>query len=232
MTTSFTFGELPPAPPREILEELAGYEIAWISDSMELHLMDRQIRPIFRGAPKIAGPAVTVTVPPGDFLMISAALKAVRPGDVLVIDARGDMSRSVWGEYFSTWAMGLGAAGVVIDGCSRDVMDIAAMNYPVFARGSTPRKPTMTGPGEVNVPISCGGVCVIPGDIVVGDEEGVIVIPLRHLDLILERVRNWAARERSHHGASAGGRAEYDAFYEMAFAPRVAEGSKPAGSVR
>jgi regulator of RNase E activity RraA len=232
MSTGFTFGELPPAPPPEILQELLSYEIAWISDSMELHLMDRQIRPIFRGAPRIAGPAVTVTVPPGDFLMIAAALKTVRPGDVLVIDARGDMSRSVWGEYFSTWAKGLGAVAVVIDGCSRDAPDIEAMGYPVFARGTTPRKPTMTGPGEVNVPASCGGVCVIPGDIVVGDGEGVIVIPRRHLDLILERVRAWAARERSHHGTSAAGRAEYDAFYDMAFAKRVEEGSKPAGAAR
>jgi regulator of RNase E activity RraA len=232
MSPAFTFGELPPAPPREILEELATYEIAWISDSMELHLMDRQIRPIFKGARRIAGPAVTVTVPPGDFLMIAAALKTVRPGDVLVIDARGDMSRAVWGEYFSNWARGLGATAVVIDGCSRDVGDIAAMGYPVFARGTTPRKPTMTGPGEVNVPVSCGGVCVIPGDIVIGDEEGVIVIPLRHLDVVLERVRAWAARERSHHGAAAGGRAEYDAFYDMAFAQRVAEGGKPAGAAR
>jgi regulator of RNase E activity RraA len=72
----------------------------------------------------------------------------------------------------------------------------------------------------------------VPGDIVVGDGEGVIVIPLRHLDLILERVRAWAARERSHHGASAGGRKEYDAFYDMAFAQRVADGSKPPGAAR
>jgi len=113
--------------------------------------------------------------------------------------------------------------GVVIDGASRDVGDIEALGFPVFARGTTSRKPTINGHGEMNVPVSCGGVCVLPGDIVVGDREGVIVIPLRHLDEILERVRVTAQRERSHKGGVfAGGRKEYDAFFEMSFAPRVA----------
>jgi regulator of RNase E activity RraA len=223
MTNTFLFGELPAAPSEQTIEEIRGYEVAWISDSTELYLMDREIRPILRDVPRIVGPAVTVTVPPGDFLMISAALMKVRLGDVLVIDARGDMSRAVWGEYFSTWARGLGVSGVVIDGASRDAGDIEALGFPVFARGTIPRKPTMNGHGEVNVPVSCGGVCVLPGDIVVADREGVIVIPLRHLDKILKRVRVTAQRERSHNGLPAGGRQEYDAFFEKAFAKRVAE---------
>jgi regulator of RNase E activity RraA len=129
----------------------------------------------------------------------------------------------VWGEYFSGWAQGLGLAGVVIDGASRDVGDIAKLGLPVFARGTTPRKPTMNGPGEVNVPVSCGGVCVVPGDIVVADDEGAIVVPLRHLDLVLERVRVTAERERSHNGMPVGGKDAYDAFYNASFAKRVAE---------
>jgi len=221
MTTSFTFGELPPAPPGDILEELRGYEVAWLSDAMELNLMDRQIQAVFPGVPRIAGPAVTVTGPPGDFLMIAEALTQVHPGDVLVIDARGDTLRAVWGEYFTGWAKGLGLAGVVIDGATRDVGDIEALGLPVFARGRTSRKPTMNGPGEVNVPVSCGGVCVIPGDIVVADREGVIVVPLRHLDTVLESVRVTAERERSHHGAAVGGADDYAAFYARSFAPRI-----------
>jgi regulator of RNase E activity RraA len=222
MTNSFTFGELPPAPPADLIGELRGYEVAWLSDSMELNLMDREIRAIWPLASRVVGPAVTVTVPPGDFLMISQALTTVRPGDILVIDARGDTFRAVWGEYFSTWAQGLGLAGVVIDGATRDAGDIEALGFPVFARGTTSRKPTMTGPGEVNVPVSCGGVCVIPGDILVADREGVITIPLRHLDRVLGSVRATAERERSHNGVPAGGRKEYLAFYEMGFAPRIA----------
>jgi 4-hydroxy-4-methyl-2-oxoglutarate aldolase len=222
MTSSFTFGELPATPPQTIIEELRTYEVAWISDSMDLNLMDREIRPIFQGAPRIVGPAVTVTVPPGDFLMIAGALKTVRPGDVLVIDGRGDTSRALWGEYFSTWARGLGVTGVVIDGASRDTADIEALGFPVFARATIPRRPSLNGQGEVNVPVSCGGVCVLPGDLVVGDREGVIVIPLRHLDKILRRVRATAERERTHSGVPAGGRKEYDAYFERAFAKRVA----------
>jgi len=223
MTKSFTFGELPEAPPAALIEELKGYEVAWISDSMELHLMDSAISAVWKGVPRVVGPAVTVTVPPGDFLMIAEALTTVRPGDVLVIDARGDTLRAVWGEYFSAWAQGLGLAGVVIDGATRDVGDIGALGFPVFTRGTTSRKPTMTGPGEVNVPVSCGGVCVIPGDIVVADGEGVIVLPLRNLDGILESVRATAERERSHNGVQPGDRKAYLDFYAMGFAPKVAE---------
>jgi regulator of RNase E activity RraA len=128
----------------------------------------------------------------------------------------------VWGEYFSTWARGLGVVAVVIDGASRDTTDIEALRYPVFSRATIPRMPTMNGPGEVNVPVSCGGVCVLPGDIVVADSEGVIVIPLRHLDKVLKRVRASAERERSHNGVTVGGKKEYDEFYQLAFAKRVA----------
>lgn len=223
MTSGFTYGELPAPPPPAIVEELKHYEVAWISDAMELHLMDSAIRAVWNGVPRVVGPAVTVTVPPGDFLMIAEALTTVRPGDVLVIDARGDTLRAVWGEYFSAWAQGLGLAGVVIDGATRDVGEIAQLGFPVFTRGTTSRKPTMTGPGEVNVPVSCGGVCVVPGDIVVADGEGVIVLPLRNLDRVLASVRATAERERSHNGVQPGDREAYLGFYRMGFAPRVAE---------
>jgi 4-hydroxy-4-methyl-2-oxoglutarate aldolase len=202
---------------------LQGYEVAWLSDAMELNLMDSAIRAVHRNIPRVVGPAVTVQVPPGDFLMIPEAMTWARPGDVLVIDAGGETKRSVWGEYFSTWALGLGLAGLIIDGATRDVTDIEALGFPVFARATTPRKPTMSGPGEVNAPISCGGVCVIPGDIVVADGEGVIVVPLRHLARVLASVRVTAAGEKTHHGSAPGGRQEFQAFFERSFGPRIAE---------
>jgi regulator of RNase E activity RraA len=129
----------------------------------------------------------------------------------------------VWGEYFSAWAQGLGLAGVIIDGATRDVGTIGELGFPVFTRGTTSRKPTMTGPGEVNVPVSCGGVCVVPGDIVVADREGVIVLPLRNLDAILKSVRATAERERTHNGIEPGDREAYMRFYDMGFAPRIAQ---------
>jgi regulator of RNase E activity RraA len=223
MTISFTFGELPAAPSTEIIAELKAYEVAWLSDSMELNLMDSAIQAVHPNIPRVVGPAVTVQVPPGDFLMIPEAMTKARPGDVLVIDAGGETKRSVWGEYFSTWAKGIGLAGLIIDGATRDVTDIEVLGFPVFARATTPRKPTMSGPGEVNVPISCGGVCVIPGDIVVADREGIIVVPLRHLDRVLASVRVTAAGEQTHHGSSPGGRPEFKAFFEKSFGPRIAQ---------
>ena len=222
MAQSFTFGALPPAPPKAIIDELAGYEVAWLSDAIELYLMDREIRPVWAGAPRLVGPAVTVTVAPGDVVMVAAAMKTVREGDVLVIDGRGDSSRAVWGDYFTKWARDLGIAGVLIDGATRDAAGIERLGVPVFARTTTPRKPILGGHGEINVPVSCGGVCVLPGDIIVGDDEGVIVVPLRHLDGILARVRKVAETERSGHGMATGDRERFAEFFDKAFASRVA----------
>jgi 4-hydroxy-4-methyl-2-oxoglutarate aldolase len=204
------------------VKELLSYEIAWIGDSMGLNLLDREIRGVYPGVYRIAGPAVTVTVPPGDFLMIAAALNQTRDGDVLIVDGRGDTSRAVWGEYFSAWAQGMGVQAVIIDGAARDAGGIEALGFPVFARATTPRQPTMNGRGEINVPVSCGGVSVNPGDIVVADREGAVVIPLRQLDETLERVRKTAEGERTHHSFPAGGRKEYQAYFERTFAPRIA----------
>jgi RraA family protein len=222
VTQSFTFGELPPASPRAILDELAGYEVAWLSDAMELYLMDREIQPVWSGAPRLVGPAVTVTLAPGDIVMVAAAMKQVREGDVLVIDGRGDRSRAVWGDYLASWARDLGVRGVVIDGATRDAAGLERLGLPVFARTTTPRRPVLGGHGDVNVPVSCGGVCVLPGDIIVADDEGVIAVPLRHLDGILARVRKVAETERSGHGTKTGGRDQYADFFDKAFASRVA----------
>lgn len=223
MTTSMSFGDLPQAPTAELIQELRSYEVAWISDAMGgLYLVDPGVRPVYPGVPRVVGPAVTVLVPPGDFLMISAALKQTRPGDVLVVDGRGATHRALWGEYFSNWAKGLGVAAMLIDGAARDASGIAEAGFPVFARGTISRGPTLNGNGEINGPVSCGGVCVLPGDIVVADQDGAVVIPLRHLDKALKRIRATAERERSHNGVPAGGRAEYDAYFKMGFEKRIA----------
>src|SRR5258706_10813385 len=141
-----TFPKLPDPPPQQVIDELLTYEVAWITDVMGLHLMDREIRNIHPKIGRIAGPAVTVAVPPGDFLLISAALNETRAGDVLVIDSRGATSRAVWGDFFSEWAKGMGVKAVIIDGATRDVGGIEALGFPVFARGTTPRGPTLNGP--------------------------------------------------------------------------------------
>jgi len=221
-TDALTFPQLPDPPSKDVLDELLTYEVAWIIDAMGLHLMDREIRNVHPQIERVVGPAVTVAVPPGDFLLVSAALNQTRKGDVLVIDGRGATARAVWGDYFSTWAQGMGVKAVIIDGATRDVGGIEALRFPVFARGTTSRGPTLLGPGEVNVPVSCGGVCVQPGDLVVADREGVVVIPLRRLDDLLKTLRAAAEGHRTHYGHPATGRTDYEAYFSQFFAPRIA----------
>jgi regulator of RNase E activity RraA len=205
---------LPDAPPTEVLEELATYEVAWLSDATGLNLMDPAIRPIH--APRrIVGPAVTAHVQPGDFGLVPYALDLSRPGDVLIIDGRGSTTRSNWGDYFSTWAQSLGIIGTVVDGATRDQRGIIDVDYPVFARAVTPHGPTLHGASEVNGPVSCGGVAVLPGDIVVADSEGVIVIPLRNLADALASVREKAGMEDLI--PAPNGRENYHAFYSRMF---------------
>jgi 4-hydroxy-4-methyl-2-oxoglutarate aldolase len=125
---------------------------------------------------RFAGPAVTVEVRPGDNLMIHAALALVRPGDVIVVDGKGDLGSALMGEIMCQQALALGVAGVVIDGAVRDSVAIRELGFPMFAAGLNPNGPTKSVPGRLNHPISIGGVTVHPGDLVVGDADGVTVI--------------------------------------------------------
>ncbi len=125
---------------------------------------------------RIAGPALTVEVRPGDNLMIHAALALARPGDVIVVDGKGDLSSALMGEIMSQQAVALGVVGVVIDGAVRDSEAIRELGFPMYAAGLNPNGPTKNVAGRVNHPISIGGVSVSPGDLVVADADGVTVI--------------------------------------------------------
>ena len=125
---------------------------------------------------RLAGPAITVEVRPGDNLMIHAAMAIARPGDVLVIDGKGDLGSALMGEIMSQQCVALGVVGVVIDGAVRDSEAIRALGFPMFAAGLNPNGPTKSVSGRLNHPISIGGVTVHPGDLVVGDADGVTVI--------------------------------------------------------
>jgi len=125
---------------------------------------------------RFAGPAVTVEVRPGDNLMIHAALALVKPGDVIVVDGKGDLGSALMGEIMCQQAVALGVAAVVIDGAVRDSEAIRALGFPMFAAGLNPNGPTKFVPGRVNHPVSVGGVTVNPGDLVVGDADGVTVV--------------------------------------------------------
>jgi 4-hydroxy-4-methyl-2-oxoglutarate aldolase len=125
---------------------------------------------------RMAGPAITVEVRPGDNLMIHAAMAIAQPGDVLVIDGKGDLSSALMGEIMSQQCVALGIVGVVIDGAARDSEAIRELGFPMFAAGLNPNGPTKAVSGRLNHPISIGGVSVNPGDLIVGDADGVTVI--------------------------------------------------------
>lgn len=125
---------------------------------------------------RLAGPAVTVEVRPGDNLMIHAALALAKPGDVIVVDGKGDLSSALMGEIMCQQAAALGIAGVVIDGAVRDSEAIRELGFPMYAAGLNPNGPTKSVAGRVNHPVSIGGVTVNPGDLVIGDADGITVI--------------------------------------------------------
>ena len=125
---------------------------------------------------RFAGPALTVEVRPGDNLMIHAALAIAEPGDVILVDGKGDLGSALMGEIMCRQAQALGVAAVVIDGAVRDSEAIRALGFPMYAAGLNPNGPTKSVPGRVNHPISIGGVTVHPGDLVVGDADGVTVV--------------------------------------------------------
>lgn len=137
--------------------------------------MDSRIKALSPGM-KVVGPALTVRVPPDDNLMIHKALTLIQPGDVMVIDAGGNRSRASLGSIMVRIAMKHGAEGIVIDGSVRDAREISELEFPVFAAGVSPNGPFKQGPGEINFPVHCGGLIVYPGDLVIGDDDGVVVV--------------------------------------------------------
>lgn len=125
---------------------------------------------------RFAGPALTVEVRPGDNLMIHAALAVAKPGDVIVVDGKGDLTSALMGEIMCQQAVALGVAAVVIDGAVRDSEAIRELGFPMYAAGLNPNGPTKSVSGRLNHPVSIGGVSIKPGDLVVGDADGVTVI--------------------------------------------------------
>ena len=144
----------------------------------------------------IVGPAFTVKVPAGDNLVAQMALDYAQPGDVIVIDGAGYADRALVGGMMLAYAEERGLAGFVVNGAVRDLDDIEASPLPVFALAATPLGPYREGPGEINVPVVCGGQVVMPGDILVGDSDGIVVIPRRDAADLLSAVRKNLSMEQ------------------------------------
>ena len=187
-------------PPARLMREFAGFPTPDISDLLNrLYAVDPQIRCLSGEGRTLCGPACTVKVFPGDNLMVHKALDVIEPGDVVIVDAGGSTLNAVLGDLISTKARHRGAAGFVVDGLVRDLPNIRALDFPVYARGTTPIGPLHRGPGEINYPICCGGVVVNAGDIVVADPMGVVIVPRGIAAELLERVKAHDASNAAYH---------------------------------
>lgn len=168
----------------ETVDRFRALPVANVSDAMSrMSAGGPRLRPLHAGG-VLAGPALTVRTRPGDNLMIHKALLLAEPGDVIVVDAGGDLTNALVGELMLSHAWKTGVAGVVIDGAVRDYGWIRANAFPVFAAGVTHRGPYKDGPGEINVPIAIDGMVIEPGDLVLGDEDGLIAVPRDAADAV------------------------------------------------
>ncbi len=178
-----------------LLAEFRTAATALISDNLSRMPGAVGLRPFHREGVVMAGTALTVRTACGDNRAIHEALELVRPGDVVVVDGGGDISRALVGEIMTTIGQVRGAAGFVIDGAVRDAAALAHSDFPCFARAAIHRGPYKNGPGEINVPVSIGGLVIEPGDIVVGDADGVVAFPQAIAAELLLAVRAQEARE-------------------------------------
>ena len=193
-------------PDQEILDAIGALETPAISDGMcNFNAVDPKIRPI-DPALKVVGPAVTLRVRPGDNLMLHKALGVARPGDVLVIDTCGCDRYAMLGELIATAAFEAAKlGGIVVDGGVRDVTEMRAKRFPVFAKFFSPCVGDKDGPGEINYPVCLGGVAVHPGDIIVGDVNGVVVVPRADAAAVIENAKKKLAyEEKRRQSISAG----------------------------
>ncbi|RYY58635.1 MAG: hypothetical protein EOO24_61485, partial [Comamonadaceae bacterium] len=162
--------------PEHYVEAFKGLPVANISDCMARMVAGGpRLRPMHKRGP-LAGPALTVRCRPGDNLMIHKALTMARPGDVIVVDAGGDLTNALFGEIMVATAVARGVAGVVLNGAVRDSEEIGAGDFPLYAAGVTHRGPYKDGPGEINVPVAIDGMVIHPGDLVLGDADGLLCV--------------------------------------------------------
>lgn len=179
------------------VEPLRGLPTSVIGDVMGGRLIgSTALRPVNRSPVSACGNALTVRVRAGDNLLIHKALELLQPGDVLVVDGEGDISRALVGEIMMTTARVRGAVAFVMDGAIRDVEAFEEHSFPCWARGVSLRGPYKDGPGCINVPISVGGMLVRPGDVIVGDSDGVVAVPPALAGEVATKARAKVAQEK------------------------------------
>ncbi len=191
-------------PPQEVIDEYKKLAAANVSDCMkrssalssDFRLMSRP----FTGA--MAGPALTVNVRPGDNLMLHKALNLAQEGDIIVVSSSGVRGNALYGAVMHGFGCFKKIGGIIIDSPIRDIDQLYDMGVPVYATGITPGGPHKEGPGEVNTPIACGGVHICPGDIILGDCDGVVVVPRQDAAALLPVVQKFAQNDQAKTQAS------------------------------
>ena len=189
-----------PRLDRALMKRFQDYEVPEISDVLNrLYALDAAIKCQSNKRHRLCGPVCTVHVFPGDNLMVHKALDIAKPNDIIVVDGHGVRGmNAVLGDLVCTKAKHRGIAGFVVDGLVRDMPGIERLDFPVFARGTTPVGPLHRGPGEINYPISCGGAVINPGDVIVADISGIVVIPGECAEDILQRLDAQRAHQQAY----------------------------------
>ena len=180
-----------------VIDELRTIQVALVSDQLHRLVGTGELKKYDCSTGVMVGTAVTVRVRRGDNLAILRAYQYCRPGDVMVIDGGGDTSQALLGGIMSLHARAIGLAGVVVDGAIRDVAEVSKRDFPLFARGHIHRGPYKDGPGEINVPVSIGGMTVMPGDIIMGDEDGLLAFSPDEAEEVIAKARIQQQKEEA-----------------------------------
>ncbi|WP_417211151.1 RraA family protein [Antarctobacter sp.] len=195
MTTGFRILKRARTAPADIVAEFAKLPVANVSDCMSrMTAAGPALRPMHRSG-GMAGVALTVKARPGDNLMLHKALDLAVPGDVIVVDAGGALDNALMGELMLAYAIKRGVVGFVINGAIRDLDNFRDLNLPTYAVGVTHRGPYKEGPGEINVPIAIAGMVIHPGDIIIGDSDGVLCVPIDAAETVLKATQAKSAAE-------------------------------------
>ncbi|SDR52769.1 4-hydroxy-4-methyl-2-oxoglutarate aldolase [Rhizobiales bacterium GAS113] len=211
-----------PRPDASSLSALAGAQTGHLVDAMEGRGgLDAAIKPIDPQSAGFVGTALTCETGPSDNLAIMGALAIAEPGDVIVAASDGFAGTAVIGDNVAMMAKNRGVVALVTDGMARDRPGIVAAGLPVFARGVTPNSCMRSGPGRIGLPILCGGVAIDAGDVIVGDVDGVVVVPRGMLDRVIKRLAEVIEAERALQARIAGGLGVLDAIEALMRSDRV-----------
>ncbi|MEC1472451.1 RraA family protein [Bacillus haynesii] len=188
----------------QMIDQFRSTPTTCISDALDgLNNLHPGIKPL-KEEYVLCGRAFTVKMPVGDNVAVLKAIRTAKPGDILVIDAKGDEYRAIAGDFVVGMAKTLEIGGIVVDGVIRDSKGIKELDFPVFCKGTTVAASGKAGVGELNVPISCGGVSVKPGDIIVGDADGVVVVPMELEEATLKKAKEKLLKDQQRESSISG----------------------------